>query len=68
MKRVSIVITEDVKHLEDAINERLQELQDNGNIVLNISKPEQLGEKNYNGSNVIVTVIMYAIRKGADKK
>jgi len=63
MKRVSIVIAEDVKHLEDAINERLRELQDNGNIVLNISKPEQLGEKNYNGSNVIVTVIMYATRK-----
>ena len=63
MKRVSIVITEDAKHLEDAINERLQELQDNGNIILNVSKPEQLGEKNYNGSNVIVTVIMYATRK-----
>ena len=67
MKRVSIVITEDVKHLEDAINERLQELQDNGNIVLNVSKPEQLGEKNYNGSNVIVTVIMYATRKRQER-
>ena len=69
MELVSIVLS-DINQIENAINKRLRELQDKGYAIVNVSRPAQfVGEKNDDGSDVIMSVIMYETGKDRrDKK